>query len=182
MSANEITLTTIYEILKDHTARFDRMDQRFDGMDQRFDRMDQRFDGMDQRFDRMDQRFDASDKRVEGLEARFDASNKRVDSLEAQFDRFESVQNSIALRLISVETTVKEHSTMLQTMRLRLDSLHGLTEKLERRTGRIEQEYVMITEALRRLEQRFDRIEANHLQERIAALEARVQALETSQT
>ena len=168
MSANEITLTTIYEILKDHTARFDRMDQRFDGMDQRFDRMDQRFD--------------ASDKRIEGLEARFDASNKRVDSLEAQFDRFESVQNSIALRLISVETTVKEHSTMLQTMRLRLDSLHGLTEKLERRTGRIEQEYVMITEALRRLEQRFDRIEANHLQERIAALEARVQALETSQT
>jgi len=168
MSANEITLTTIYEILKDHSARFDRMDQRFDGMDQRFDRMDQRFDGMDQRFDRMDQRFDASDKRVEGLEARF--------------DRFESVQNSIALRLISVETTVKEHSTMLQTMRLRLDSLHGLTEILERRTGRIEQEYVMITEALRRLEQRFDRIEANHLQERIAALEARVQALETSQT
>jgi len=168
MSANEITLTTIYEILKDHTARFDRMDQRFDGMDQRFDRMDQRFD--------------ASDKRVEGLEARFDASNKRADSLEAQFDRFESVQNSIALRLISVETTVKEHSTILQTMRLRLDSLHGLTEKLERRTGRIEQEYVMITEALRRLEQRFDRIEANHLQERIAALEARVQALETSQT
>ena len=168
MSANEITLTTIYEILKDHSARFDRMDQRFDGMDQRFDRMDQRFD--------------ASDKRIEGLEARFDASNKRVDSLEAQFDRFESVQNSIALRLISVETTVKEHSTMLQTMRLRLDSLHGLTEKLERRTGRIEQEYVMITEALRRLEQRFDRIEANHLQERIAALEARVQALETSQT
>jgi len=168
MSANEITLTTIYEILKDHTARFDRMDQRFDGMDQRFDRMNQRFD--------------ASDKRVEGLEARFDASNKRVDSLEEQFDRFESVQNSIALRLISVETTVKEQSTMLQTMRLRLDSLHGLTEKLERRTGRIEQEYVMITEALRRLEQRFDRIEANHLQERIAALEARVQALETSQT
>ena len=70
---------------------------------------------------------------------------------------------------------------MLQTMQLRLDSLHGLAEKLERRTGRIEQEYVMITEALRRLEQRFDRIEANRLQERIAALEARVRALETAQ-
>jgi chromosome segregation ATPase len=160
MSANEITLTTIYEILKDHTARFDRMDQRFDGMDQRFD---------------------AADKRVDGLEARFDASDKRVDGLEARFDRFESVQNSIALRLISVETTVKEHSAMLQTMQFRLDSLHGLAEKLERRTGRIEQEYVMITEALRRLEQRFDKIEADRLTERIAALEARVQALETSQ-
>lgn len=125
MSANEITLTTIFEILKDHTARFDRMDQRF--------------------------------------------------------ERLETVQNAMALRLISVETTVKEHSSMLQTMQLRLDSLHGLAEKLERRTGRIDQEYVMITEALRRLEQSFDRIEAERLKERIAALEARVQALETAQ-
>jgi len=161
MSANEITLTTIFEILKDHTARFESLDERFDGVDKRFDRMDERFDGVDKRFDK---------------------SDKRVDSLEAKFDRFESVQNAMALRLISVETTVKEHSVTLQTMQLRLDSLHGLAEKLERRTGRIEQEYVMITEALRRLEQRFDRIEADRLQERITALEARVQALETAQT
>jgi chromosome segregation ATPase len=121
MSANEITLTTIYELLQDHTKLLDRL---------------------------------------EGME---------------------SVQNSIALRLISVDATLKEHSSMLRSMQLRLDSLHGLVEELERRTGRIEQEYVMITEALRRLEQRFDRIEADRLKERIAALEARVQALETSQ-
>jgi len=146
MSANEITLNTIYDILKDHTARFDRMDERFD---------------------RMDQRFDAADKRVDGLEARL--------------DRFESVQNSIVLRLISVETIVKEHSVMLRTMQVRLESLHGLVEELERRTGRIEQEYVMISEALRRLEQRFDKIEADRLKDRIAALEIRVQALETAQ-
>jgi len=153
MSANEITLTTIYEILKEHTARFDRMDQRFDGVDQRFD----------------------------GVDQRFDASDKRVDGLDARLDRFEAVQNSIALRLISVESTVKEHSALLRTMQFRLDSLHGLVEKLERRTGRIEQEYVMITEALRRLEQRYDKLESDRLNERIAALEARVQALETSQ-
>jgi len=151
MSANEITLTTLYEILKDHTARFDQMDQRFDRMDERFDRMDQRFDQAD----------------------------KRVNGLETRFNRFESIQNSIALRLISVETTVAQHSAMLQAMQTRLDSLHGLAEKLERRTGRIEQEYVMITEALRRLEQRFDRLEAQRLEDRIVALEARVRTLET---
>jgi hypothetical protein len=39
----------------------------------------------------------------------------------------------------------------------------------------------MITEALRRLEQRFDKIEADRLKERIAALEAREQALKTAQ-
>jgi polyhydroxyalkanoate synthesis regulator phasin len=66
-------------------------------------------------------------------------------------------------------------------MQVRLESLHGLVEELERRTGRIEQEYVMITEALRRLEQRFDKIEADRLKERIAAPEARVQALEAAQ-
>jgi TolA-binding protein len=105
------------------------------------------------------------------------AHTKRLDLLEGM----ESVQNSIALRLISVETTVKEHSAMLRLMQVRLESLHGLVEELERRTGRIEQEYVMITEALRRLEHRFDKVEAERLQERIAALEARVQALETAQ-
>jgi TolA-binding protein len=120
MAENDITLTTIHELLQDHTRRLERL---------------------------------------EGME---------------------SVQNSIALRLISVETIVNEHSVMLRTMQLRLESLPGLTERLERRTGRIEQEYVMITEALRRLETRFDRIEAERLKERIAALEARVQALETA--
>jgi TolA-binding protein len=102
---------------------------------------------------------------------------KRLDRLEGM----ESIQNSMALRLISIEATVQEHSAMLRMMQVRLESLHGLVEELERRTGRIEQEYVMIAEALRRLEQRFDRIEAEHLKERIAALEARVQALETAQ-
>ena len=160
MAEKEITLTTIYELVLDHSKRFDSIDKRFDGIDRRFDANDKRFDDMDKRFD---------------------GSDKRTDGLEARFDRFERVQNSIALRLISVETTVNEHSGILGSMQTRLDALHGLVEELERRTGRIEQEYVMITEALRRLENRFDKLEADRLKERITALEARVQALETSQ-
>jgi len=167
MSEQVITLTKIYELLQEHTARFDSIDRRFEGVDLRLDKMDQRFDRMDQRFDRMDQRFDSSDKRVDGLEQRL--------------ERMDSVQGAIALRLLSVETILNHHSTLLQSARLRLDSLHGLVEELERRTGRIEQEYVMITEALRRLEKRFDQIEALRLNERIAALEARLLALETAQ-
>jgi len=124
MSVNEITLTTIYEILKDHSARFDRMDQGFESL--------------------------------------------------------VTVQNAGAIRLISVETTVKKHSSILRTMQLRLDLLHGVVAELERRTGRTRQEFVMITEALCRLEQGFDQIEAHRLQERITALEARVQALQTA--
>jgi chromosome segregation ATPase len=129
---------------------------------------------MDERFDRVDQRFDLQDQRSE-------AADKRTDAIESKLGRIESVQNTIALRLITVETTVLEHSRLLSSLDTRVHALHGLVEELERRTGRIEQEYIMITEALRRLEGRFDKLEADRLRERIAALEARVQALETAQ-
>jgi chromosome segregation ATPase len=114
---------------------------------------------MDQRFDRIDQRLDRTDERVNGLE-------QRVDGLESRLDHIDSVQSTMALRLITVETVLNQHSVLLQSLVVRMDSLHGLVEELERRTGRIEQEYVMITEALRRLEKRFDQIEAQRLNER----------------
>jgi chromosome segregation ATPase len=157
MPDSEITLTTIYEILQDHTGILQdhtRTLQEHSRMMQEHSRILQDHTGLLQ-----------------------DHSG-RLDRL----DHIESVQNKMALRLIDVEVTVKENNSMLRSMRLRLDSLHGLVEELERRSGRIEQEYVMITEALRRLEERFDRIEAERLRERIAALEARVQALETAET
>ena len=47
MSANEITLTTIYEILKDHTARFDGIDIRLDGIDKRLDNSDKCIDSLE---------------------------------------------------------------------------------------------------------------------------------------
>jgi hypothetical protein len=42
--------------------------------------------------------------------------------------------------------------------------------------------YVMITAALRRLETRFDHLEADRLRERITALELRVSALESPES
>ena len=146
MAEHAITLNQIYNLLLEHTDRFDRIDQRLD----------------------------RTDERVNGLV-------QRVDGLESRLDHIDSVQSTMALRLITVETVLNQHSVLLQSLVVRMDSLHGLVEELERRTGRIEQEYVMITEALRRLEKRFDQIEAQRLNERIAALEARLLALETAQ-
>jgi chromosome segregation ATPase len=164
MPDNEITLTTIYEILQDHT-----------GILQDHTRTLQDHTRTLQEHSRMMQEHSRILQDHTGL---LQDHTGRLDRL----DHIESVQNKMALRLIDVEVTVKENNSMLRSMRLRLDSLHGLVEELERRSGRIEQEYVMITEALRRLEERFDRIEAERLRERIAALEARVQALETAET
>jgi hypothetical protein len=54
-------------------------------------------------------------------------------------------------------------------------------ENLLVRTERLEQEYTMITAGLKRLETRFDDLEAARLRQRIEALEKRVTALESVQ-
>jgi chromosome segregation ATPase len=182
MAEREITLTAIYELIQGQSNRMEGMDQRFDRMDENFNRMDEKFGQMNEKFDRIDEKFNRIDEKFDRIDEKFNRIDEKFDRMDNRLERMESVQNSIALRLISVETTVKEHSAILAAMQTRLDALHGLVEELERRTGRIEQEYVMITEALRRLEIRFDQMEAERLKERIAALEARVQALETART
>jgi len=99
---------------------------------------------------------------------------------DKRFDSFESLQRTMAIRIVSIESKLEEHTAILRPLRERLESLHGLCEKLDMRVGRLEQEYVMITAALRRLETRFDPLEADRLRERIIALESRVSALESA--
>ncbi len=126
---------------------------RFQAIDARFDTMDSRFDGMDSRFELMEQRLGS----VEGL------------------------QSTMAARLVSIEERLVDHSTILMPLRERVEALFGLVESLDARAGRVEQEYAMITAALRRLEGKFDSLEAEQLRKRIDALENRVSALESPQ-
>ena len=125
-----------------------------------------------QRFDSIDQRFDSIDQRFTSIDQRFGSMDQRSDSME-------SLQRTMASRLISIESKIEEHSAILSPLRERVESLHGLAEKLVLRVDRFEQEYTMITAALRRLETHFDQLEAARLRERIASLEARVSALES---
>ncbi len=133
MPENGITLTTIYEILQQHTARFDTMDKRFDTMEDRQD---------------------ASD----------------------------SLQKTMAVRLIAIEERLDEHSTILQPLSERVELLYGFMDTLDTRSSRIGQEYVMTTAALRRLEKRFDGLEAEKLRDRITNIESRVESIETNRT
>ena len=141
MSRPEITLETLYDILQNHSQRFDK------------------------------------------IELILESHTERLDSHDKRFDTLESLQRTTASRIVSIESRLDEHSAILailRPLRERLESLHGLCEKLDSRVGRIEQEYVMITAALRRLETRFDPLEADRLRERIIALESRVSALESA--
>jgi chromosome segregation ATPase len=91
----------------------------------------------------------------------------------------ESLQRTMASRLTSIESKLEEHSAILSPLRERVESLHGLVEKLVVHVDHFEQEYTMITAALRRLETNFDQLEAARLRERITSLETRVSALES---
>ena len=103
----------------------------------------------------------------------------QILEIHKQLRLMQETQQSMAVRLITIEGKVDEHSPTLSSLRERVEALHGLVEKLEIRVGRLDQEYVMITAALRRLEARFDAHDAATLAERIGALESRVAALES---
>jgi chromosome segregation ATPase len=140
MSKPQITLETLYDILQDHTRRFDEHDRMFALQDKRFAEQDKRFDSID------------------------------------------SLQRTMASRLVSIENKLIEHSAILRPLQDRVGSLHSLVERLAGGLDRLDQEYVMITAALRRLERRFDQLEADRLRERITVLESRVAALEASKS
>jgi hypothetical protein len=53
-------------------ARFDKIDDRFDKVDARFEKVDDRFEKVDDRFERVDARFEKSDERFEKLNERFE--------------------------------------------------------------------------------------------------------------
>jgi chaperonin cofactor prefoldin len=61
-----------------------------------------------------------------------------------------------------------------------MDNLEGLYQHLDKKLEILDHEYVSMSAALKRLEERFDRLEADHLRDRVRTLEERVTALEKS--
>jgi hypothetical protein len=104
------------------------------------------------------------------------ATKDELANLAAKIDALSIVFQTEFQR---VNEKLDEHTQELKDLRARVDTLHGLMENLLVRTERLEQEYTMITAGLKRLETRFDDLEAARLRQRIEALEKRVTALES---
>ena len=98
----------------------------------------------------------------------------------ARFESSDRRQERIIAQLVLVKEQLNEHSGILKPLQERVELLYGAVDNFEVRTDRFEQEYLMITAALRRLEDRFDPREAEKLRTRIASLETRVRALESN--
>ena len=68
----------------------------------------------------------------------------------------------------------------MRAVRGRLDNLEGLYQHLDKKLEILDHEYVSMSAALKRLEDRFDKLEADQLKERIRVLEEKVSVLEKS--
>ena len=63
-----------------------------------------------------------------------------LQSLTTKFESFDSVQGAMAIRLISVEEKLEEHSVILRSLQERTEALSGLVDKLQVSFERLDQE------------------------------------------
>jgi hypothetical protein len=81
--------------------RFEMVDQRFEALEQRFAAIDQRFEAIDQRFEAIDQRFEAIDQRFDAIDQRFDAVDQRFETMEQRFGALDGQVGSLEHKLIA---------------------------------------------------------------------------------
>ncbi|MCY3543068.1 MAG: hypothetical protein OXH22_03355 [Chloroflexi bacterium] len=87
MARIEAQQEIIIELLRDHNAKFDAINDRFDALDRKFDA-----------------KIDALDKKYE---AKFDAINAKFDSINDRFDaKFDALNHHIFLAGIGIFTIV----------------------------------------------------------------------------
>ena len=81
-----------------------------------------------ERFEMIDRRFDVMDHRFEAIDRRFEAIDHRFDAMDHRFDALDHRFDELRAEIL------------------------GHFDELYRRLERLEQEYVAITQALRRIE------------------------------
>jgi hypothetical protein len=93
----------------------ERLELRFDRIDDRFGRVEDRFAAIDGRFDRVDDRFAAIDDRFDRVDDRFAAMEERFDRVD---DRFAAVEERMGLRFDAMGSDLRasfEHELRTQT-------------------------------------------------------------------
>jgi chromosome segregation ATPase len=159
-------------------------EQLVDLLTRRFSEMDRRFDHVDQRFDHVDERFAQINERFSGVDRRFEEIGRQLGEFGRQF-------GEIDRRFSEVAHHLGELGRRIDTMEARITELRGEMlghfDEIYRRLERLDQEYLAITQALRRIEARLtDEHERREIIERdladlkqhVAGLQARIAVLE----
>ncbi|MFB7304952.1 hypothetical protein [Heyndrickxia sporothermodurans] len=80
-------------------TKLDRIDKRFDAIDQKFVEVDKRFDAIDQKFVEVDKRLDAVDSRLENLETgQIELKDMLKHSTTLLIENFTSIRQDIRQR------------------------------------------------------------------------------------
>ena len=134
-------------------------------------------DGTDENFAALHRRFDAVDAKLEAHDAKLAAHDAKLEAHDRQFEQ-------IALRFDEVFRRLDEQDAKRDAQ---FREILGHFDAIYRRLDRLEQEYLMITEGIRRVEAMLlDEQGKREMLERrlaglktdVAALQARIEAVE----
>ncbi len=114
MSLTKDDLKNIEGLLK---GKFDKIDERFEGIEKRLDSHELIFEKIFNRFDKIDERFEEIEKRLETHELIFTEIFKRFDKVDKKFDEIEK-------RLMSHELTFLKMFKRFDTLERNLTKYH----------------------------------------------------------
>ena len=108
---------------------------------------------------------------------------QRMGVVQSDLTTLKDTVNRISVsvsHIPEIESRLDNLEAEMKAVRIRMDNLEGLYQHLDKKLEILDHEYVSMSAALKRLEERFDRIEADQLRDRVRTLEERVTALEKS--
>ena len=131
-----VHLREIRATLAEHSARFDRIDERFAQvearMDERFAQIDERFIQMDLRFARIDERFTQMDLRFAQMDKRFDRMERRLDDLHEVVSHTFVLSSANSLKAQELDRRYQLNEGEQQRISGRVDELDYRLSKVEK--------------------------------------------------
>ena len=103
------------------------------------------------------------------------------ERMAGDISRLQGTVNKMAVlvaRIPDIERRLAALESRMEKLEARMSNLEGLYLYHDKRLEILDHEYVAITAALKRLDERFDRLEADNLRDRLRVLEQKVAALE----
>ena len=110
-----MTKSEYQELVEFIAPRFDRIDKRFDSIDERFAAVDKRFDAIDERFAAVDNRFDAIDERLRRVEILGEENRHQIQivseavSETVSDSKFEAFRSEVAAGFQDLRELLRAH-------------------------------------------------------------------------
>lgn len=140
-----------------------------------------RLDAMDsfrQKTETFQQNTESFQQKMETFQLETNAKFERLQSDVSQVKETVHRMSVLVARIPEIEKRLAALENRMERLEGRIRNLEGLYLHHDKRLEILDHEYVSITAALKRLEERFDKLEADNLQHRVRVLEGKVAELE----